>query len=131
MTSKEVGEIAEVFVLARLISLGFTVSIPWGDSARYDLILDDESKLYRVQVKTGRLQNGCVVFNANSVNLRTQTRSNYVGDADYFAVYVEELGNVYLIPITEELPTSEVTLRLIPTKNSQEKGIRWAKDFEI
>ena len=54
-TRKALGEAAEAAFLAKATSLGFGVAKTWGDSERYDFILDSGKKLWRVQVKsTGR-----------------------------------------------------------------------------
>jgi hypothetical protein len=46
-------------------SLGFGVAKPYGDSERYDFILDSGSKLWRIQVKsTNTLPNG--MYHVNS-----------------------------------------------------------------
>ncbi len=51
-TKKRKGEIAELVFMFRAISLGFSVAKPWGDSARYDFILNYRTLLWRVQVKS-------------------------------------------------------------------------------
>jgi hypothetical protein len=51
-TSKRRGELAELAFLFKAASLGFTVTKPYGDSDRYDFILDSGSRLFRVQVKS-------------------------------------------------------------------------------
>jgi hypothetical protein len=55
---------------------------------------------------------------------------NYSGQCDYFCVYVEELNKIYLLPV-DDVGTSLATLRLVPSKNNQEKHVRWAKDYEL
>lgn len=49
---KKQGEMAELQFLAKASSLGFTVAKPYGDSSRYDFILDNGRRLVRVQVKS-------------------------------------------------------------------------------
>jgi hypothetical protein len=55
---------------------------------------------------------------------------SYKGQCEYFAVYVEHLNKVYLLSI-DDVGTSLATLRLVPSKNKQEKNVRWAKDYEL
>ena len=43
-TPKALGEAAEAAFLAKVTSLGFGVSKTWGDSERYDFILDSGQK---------------------------------------------------------------------------------------
>jgi len=49
--SKRTGELSEAAFLHKAQSLGFKVCKPWGDSERYDFILDNGQRLWRVQVK--------------------------------------------------------------------------------
>ena len=58
-TSKRRGELAELAFLWKADSLGFTVAKPYGDSDRYDFIIDSGDHLIRVQVKSAsRLSQG-------------------------------------------------------------------------
>ena len=45
-------------------------------------------------------------------------------------MYSPDTGKVYLVPI-EDTPEDAMMLRLQPTKNNQEKGVKWAKDYEV
>src|SRR5206468_9494879 len=49
---KPQGEMAELCFLCRATTLGLTVSKPYGDSARYDFVVDAGAGLLRVQVKS-------------------------------------------------------------------------------
>ena len=51
-THKRCGEVAEAAFLAKASSLGFGVARPWGDSERYDFIVDSGHHFWRVQVKS-------------------------------------------------------------------------------
>jgi hypothetical protein len=55
---------------------------------------------------------------------------HYQGQCDYFAVYSAVIGKVYLVPV-DEVGTTRAHLRLEPSKNRQEKNVRWAKDYEL
>ena len=64
-TTKRRGELAELAFVYKAASLGFGVAKPFGDSERYDFILDSGSKLWRIQVKsTSTLLNG--MYHVNS-----------------------------------------------------------------
>ena len=58
--TKRTGELSEAAFLLKATSLGFVVTSPWGDSERYDFILDSGSRLWRVQVEAlcGRERSG-------------------------------------------------------------------------
>ncbi len=130
------GEITESAILARLIQSGYRCLIPWGHDHRYDIAIDDDGKLVRVQCKTARYieEGGCLEFNTAITYARVggkpHIRKGYKGEADYFGVYSPETGKFYLIPV-DDVPDSEAKLHLHPTKNNQQKGIRWAQDYEI
>src|SRR5438552_11189157 len=49
---KRAGEISEAAFVLRAHSLGFLVAKPWGDSEKYDFVLDAGSRLWRVQLKS-------------------------------------------------------------------------------
>jgi len=123
-------------VLARLVQLGYQCLIPWGHDHRYDIAIDEDGKLVRIQCKTARysLEGGCIEFNTNITYARVGGKPHimkgYKGEADYFGVYSPDTGKVYLVPV-DDAPDREARLRLYPTKNNQAKSVRWAKDYEI
>ena len=50
--SKRRGEIAEAMFLTKAVTMGFSVGVLWGDSDKYDLIVDAGGRLLKVQVKS-------------------------------------------------------------------------------
>jgi hypothetical protein len=64
------------------------------------------------------------------VNTRGWFASDYEGEADLFLIYCPELERIYAVPV-DEAPASHGYLRVDPTRNGQEEGIRWARDFEL
>jgi hypothetical protein len=134
--TQKTGDITEYAAITRLLECGYGVLTPIGQMQRYDLVIEDaEGKFWRVQCKTGWLNEdkSKIMFNsASTMNYTVKHKGyrGYKGQCDYFAVYVEELRKVYLIPV-DEVGTSHVTLRLTQSKNNQEKNVRWAKDHEL
>jgi hypothetical protein len=128
---KAKGEISEGIVAAHLLRLGYSVSFPFGNSQRYDLILDLGDRLQRVQVKTGRLNNGCVRFPTVARNAINGKRSSYHGLADLIMVYCPGTGKVYAIPVTEQTNASEMFLRIEPARGGPKGTIKWAADYEF
>src|SRR5947209_4148367 len=108
-SKKLLGEQSQAHILARLLELGYTVLIPYGDSSRYDLVIEDaEGHFWRIQCKTAWVEGGdqgYIKFSTASLRSRQAggrihySRKNYQGDVDYFAVYSHEIRKVYLIPI--------------------------------
>lgn len=136
---KQLGERSQAHIIARLLDVGYNVLVPYGDSLRYDLVIEDTAgRFWRVQCKTAWVEgenDGFITFATASLrprgNGRVQhSRVEYTGQVEYFAVYSHELHKVYLIPV-DKVSKSSMHLRLEPAKNNQEKGITWAKDYEI
>jgi hypothetical protein len=50
--TKRRGELGEAAFLAKAASMGIGVAKPWGDSDRYDFIIDAGGRLLRVQIKS-------------------------------------------------------------------------------
>ena len=128
---KAVGERSESAVLNRFIHKGYSVSIPFGNNQRYDLIVDRDGKLWKVQVKTGCFRNGCVSFRPCSTNGFTGQHKDYVGQIDAFAVYCPETKVCYWVPI-DVCGSSMVCLRVDPPPcGGKQRNIRWAKEFQF
>jgi hypothetical protein len=133
---KAIGELSQIHIIASLLEAGYRILTPYGDNARYDLVIEDaEGKFWRVQCKTGWTDEKKSVIKfatASSYNhtVKNKVWKNYRGECEFFAVYCAETKGVYLIPV-EEVGLTQAQLRLTPTVNNQEKGIRWAKDYEL
>jgi hypothetical protein len=130
--TKAVGDLSEAVVLAELIQAGYKVSLPFGEGQRYDLILDNEGVLSRVQVKTGRLRNGAILFNCYSVHADREERlRTYRGAVEFFGVYCPGIAGAYLIPVEEVPSTCNASIRFIPSKNGQYSRVKWAHRYLI
>lgn len=128
---KAVGEVSESLVLARLIQLGYSVSLPFGNNQRYDFIVDDGESLRRVQVKTGRLQHGNVVFPTRSTNGFTGQQRGYLGQADDFVVYCPETNEIYRVPVADCGDMRRCYLRVEERRPllGRGVGVRWAHSY--
>lgn len=134
---KDVGDESQAMVLARLVQAGKQVLTPFGENVRYDLVLDDDNKFIRVQIKTGRLRAGVIRFNTCSYTYHHPNnrgmkvyKHDYRGAADLFGVYCPETDGVYLVPV-DDVGVNTGSLRVEPTHNNQVKKIRWAQKFEV
>ena len=131
MNTKQKGNLSEIKITSKLIELGYIVSLPFGDNARYDLIADKDGELHKIQVKTGQLEDGKIGFSTcSSSTHRGGVKKDYRGDVDFFGVYCKELDTCYLIPI-DITPKRRMVLRLNETKNNQKTSINYANDYEI
>ena len=137
--SKSVGERSEAIIMSRLLQVGYMVLTPFGESSRYDLVIEDaDGGFWRVQCKTAWLsEDGTYIrFNTASNHYHykggrtTNARRHYRGQIEYFAVYSPDTDKVYFLPV-DHVGTGHGFLRLLPTENNQKKGVRWAKDYEL
>lgn len=134
-STNSIGDISEAAIITRFLQLGYVVLTVYGGNQRYDLVIEDaDGQFWRVQCKTGKIEdNGTVVaFNTASHNVATKNRQmrHYRGQCDYFAVYCEELNKIYLVPV-DQVGATNANLRLVPAKNNQAKYVRWAQDYEL
>lgn len=103
LSSQQKGIATEITVAAYLLQLGYNVSQPFCQDSKYDLIVDANGKLFRLQVKTARQSSQTsITFNCRSTttNVRNCKSRRYSSeDIDYFATYWQ--GKVYLVPVNE------------------------------
>ena len=119
---KMIGERTEGMILAAILREGRAVLLPFGDNQRYDLVIDDGERFYRVQCKTAWKRktygaNVLVFSTCSSQNHRGKGRQNYRGQIEFFGVYNHEHDRCFLIPVGD-VPTSEATLRLTKSLNA-------------
>jgi len=134
LTPSQKGAVVEAAITAMAIQLGLVVLRPLCEGSRYDLMIDLEPELLRVQCKWARRLSGVL-----SVRLQTSrhtpggyVRTSYTADeVDVIAAYSPELHRGFLIPIAEASGRRSFHLRLDPTRNNQAQGINWARDYEF
>jgi hypothetical protein len=123
------GNAAEARILAEFVKRGFDVLVPFGSGQPYDLAVDLGESMLRVQCKTAWLKRGCLSFNCRSTDHGRGPRP-YDGLADLFGVYLPPRDSVYLVPL-DAVAGFQGRLRLEPTRNNQQRGVRFAADYEI
>jgi hypothetical protein len=134
LTPSQKGAAAEAAITAMTIELGLVVLRPLCEGSRYDLMIDLEPELLRVQCKMARRVSGVL-----SVRLQTSrytpggyVRTSYTAaEVDAIATYSPELRRGFLIPIEEASGRRSIHLRLDATRNNQAEGIKWAHDYEF
>ena len=109
------------------------VSIPFGDNARHDLVVEVDGKLLRIQCKTGRLRSGAIVFPvSSSAAHRGQGRRSYHGEVDAFAVHCPDTAQVLLVPfVSVATCRKEARLRVNASLNGQRRRVRTAAPFVL
>lgn len=124
------GDLTEAAVLNAFLRLGWQVCVPWSHDSAFDLVVSpDGEQFLRVQCKSGRHEDGCVIFNSASTD-HGQGNRTYVGLADVFAVYCPALDRVFVVPV-ERAATRSTRLRLRPSRNGQVRGINNAEDYAV
>jgi len=126
------GDETEATLLARLLDCGCSVAVPFGDSDRYDLLVDDGGYLFRVQCKTGSWVNGTVRFRLYSSTVVESGRvdADYTAEeVDAFAVYAPETDDAYWVPISET-GDGEMRLRVEdPEPKAPRSRVNWAHEY--
>lgn len=133
--TQSIGNRNELYCLAKFEELGYECSIPYGNGAKYDFVVDVEGEFKRIQCKSasqvkkknGELDDAIQIYCiAQTTNTQKTTRHYYdKSQIDYFATYYK--GKVYIIPV-EECSTSK-TLRFSAPLNNQ--AYNKAEDYEI
>jgi hypothetical protein len=132
MNSKQRGDITVAKILAICLTKGWHVLLPFGDTLRYDLVLERQGIFERIQCKTGWLRDGVIRFAASSSSLHRKDgkRKSYRGQIELFGVYCPDNQKTYLIPVND-VGRTEGTLRVRASRNKQHAHIRWAEKYEI
>jgi hypothetical protein len=125
------GQEAVLRVQLRAAQLGMIVSMPTTEE-RYDLLLDDGKRIYRVQVKytSRQVANGSV-----ELDLRKETRSNgkkraySAKEIDLVLVYVPQIDGILWLESKVFADCRSLTFRFEESRNRQKKKVRMTKDF--
>lgn len=114
MNTKQKGDQTEAQILCRLVAQVDTVMIPFGENQAYDQVIDIEGSLYRIQCKTGRLNDrNSVQFNTGSV-YKVNGKYAHVpskGKCDFYGVYCPQVDEAWLVP-SDRVGTVEGTINL-------------------
>lgn len=118
LSTQQKGITTEIQVAGYLLSLGYNVSQPFSQDSKYDLIVDVNNKLIRLQVKSARkASENSITFNCRTTTTNVkncQTRRYDSSQIDFFATFWEH--KVYLVPIAE--CSTQKSLHYPPKKRS-------------
>lgn len=118
MNSKKRGDVGLGLAIGWFVSNGYTVSLPLTDSQPYDLIVDKDNQVHRVQVKTTSYKK------SGSFNVSLTIKG---GNQSYYTVKKFDHSSVELIFIV----TSEDDYFLIPTSEINGKQtMSLGKEYE-
>ena len=124
------GSLTEIRCITAFMENNIEISIPYGNNARYDFILDTGTKLLRIQVKSSAWNDDHSAFNFNGYSQHSlgngNKRMKYTNkEIDYFMT--EKDGQFYLYPATEDGFASKCLRVFSDAKNQTQ--INWAKDY--
>jgi len=99
LNSKQRGELAETMFMVKAARKGFATAKPYGDSRRYDFILDVGQRLWRVQVKSS----SALQYGSYMVNLQRNANGDVVpydaSEIDFVVAYVMPCDAWFVIPV--------------------------------
>ena len=127
-TSNEYGISQELLVLSQLANYG-TISVPYGNSARYDCILDCNEKFYRIQIKSlNMLDEDTIVIpmsNSRLAGSGGKVNKTYTSkEIDFIAIHY----NSWIYLFNPDLANKTFTVRVNkPTQYNQ----HWLEDYRI
>jgi hypothetical protein len=116
-TCKQRGELAEIAFLHKAAAFGFGVAKPYGDSERYDFILDSGERLWRVQVKSvaATYPPGSHGYRTASCHSRGSCKDlpYTANEIDFFVAYIVPRDIWYIVPV--ELVTPVLGMCFYPS----------------
>lgn len=126
------GDVVELQCVLAFQERGYYCSIPFSGSCRYDVVVDIENKLYRIQCKSSSYheEDGVLVMDAtrSTTNTKKTTRHKYTKDEiDYF--FTSWKNYCFLIPV-EEVSTVKF-LRVRSPKQGLQEQMSIASDYLI
>ena len=129
--TKDRGDETEAKIIHELISKGYSVSVPFGDNDKYDLVVDDGESLHRIQCKTAwKNKQNTIRFNTHSQTTQAGEyhENTYHGEIDAFVVRYPDDGTLYWIDIGE---ATEQKMELRFDAKIDHPSINWAEDYEF
>jgi len=126
------GQLAVSKAEMRAFELGYIPSRPLYDS-RYDLIIDKNQKLFRVQVKygDGKSSNsqGAIVVKLDYENRKKNNFTYKSSEVDALVVYIPRIDKLCYFPLNIFEAKRKLTIRIEKPKINQVKRIIFAKDY--
>lgn len=129
------GDYAELKIASEGFKRGYKISIPFGHDSHYDLVVDRDDVLERVQVKCIHSDGKLLKIPGRSIGKergKTKLKRYTKHTVDWLAVYDEFDDQCYFVPgeFLGENGKDYISLRIEPPRNGQTKNIHWAKDFK-
>jgi hypothetical protein len=114
---KRKGEAIEAAFLAKVCKLRIPVCKPWGDSERYDFVVDWGKGFWSVQVKGASTQEGLIYTASAGRTGKVFTKD----DMDFVVVHIVPLDVWYVVPVEIAEGSSSVWFNPKSTRSRFEK----------
>ena len=125
------GLTTELQAILFFVDKGFLVSIPYGNAGRYDLLVDNGQKIYRIQCKTAH-KNENNSYTINVSNSRMCSNGNVVkhytkDQVDYIMTFIEQ--QAVFIPVEAIENSRSKVFRAELPKYGTKSNCNLIKDF--
>jgi hypothetical protein len=115
VNSKVKGNLAVAAAMRHFVSEGYTVSLPFGDSAKYDLVVEREGGFRAVQCKYAGQENSPGIYSAPLYvcggNRSAGNRRVKYCQSDFDLLYILcANGRSYLVPVEEVAGMSTINV---------------------
>jgi len=125
LSSKQRGELAEMMFMVKAAQKGFATAKPYGDSRRYDFILDVGQRLWRVQVKSSSAKQ----YGSYMLNLQRNANGEVIpydaSEIDFVVAYVMPCDAWFVIPVEAIYGRKTAKLCLHGNQRSGKLGKYW------
>jgi len=118
---KRRSEMAELAFMQKAVSMGLGVAKPWGDSDRYDFILDAGERFWRVQVRSTEYESHRGYGVHTYVYVKHKMIALTAAEIDCIVAYIVPLNLWYVVPVEYFSPCKN--LWFYP--NGSKKGARF------
>ena len=131
---KTKGDLAELKVATDLVDRGYRLCLPYGEDCNYDLVVEADETLHRVQVKYTESDGAVIAVKCSSHSLTNgkvrQTKKYTAKMIEVLAVYDRTSDRCYYVPARELGRGRRVMhLRLTDARNNQVTGTHRAADY--
>ena len=132
ITSNIKGQLAVSKAELRAFELGYIPSRPLYDT-KYDLLIDKDSKIIRVQVKyadgISSNSSGVVVVKLEYIDRHNSVHTYQNDQVDALVVFIPKIDRLCYFPKSIFLNKRKLNIRIAESKNNQKNGVIFAKNY--
>lgn len=130
--NKKAGTLYETLFIAESLSNGLDVSTTVGDYSQYDCIVDNGSKLHRVQIKGTQYKQASGYSVKIAMGTKRSKKNIYAEDAfDFLAALVISKGVKYWYIIPKEIIGNCISIKLYPNPTSKAKYEKFRHAWDL